>query len=57
MAEDWPAGSAPPLVVFVTAYDEHAVAAFERAAVDYLQKPVRLEELLAKVNLYLPWKR
>lgn len=32
-------------VVFVTAYDEFAVAAFERAAVDYLLKPVTAERL------------
>jgi DNA-binding LytR/AlgR family response regulator len=32
-------------LVFVTAYEEHAVAAFERAAVDYLLKPVTRERL------------
>ena len=32
-------------VVFVTAYDEHAVQAFEQAAVDYLLKPVRAQRL------------
>jgi DNA-binding LytR/AlgR family response regulator len=32
-------------VVFVTAYDEHAVAAFEQAAADYLLKPVSEERL------------
>ncbi len=35
----------PPAVVFVTAHSEHAVQAFELAAVDYLTKPVRLERL------------
>ena len=35
----------PPAVVFVTAHQEHAVAAFELDAVDYLTKPVRLERL------------
>jgi two-component system response regulator AlgR len=43
----------PPAVVFVTAHAEHAVAAFELEAVDYLTKPVRLERLqaaLAKVE-------
>lgn len=36
---------AGPAVVFVTAHAEHAVQAFEVAAVDYLTKPVRLERL------------
>jgi two-component system response regulator AlgR len=35
----------PPAVIFCTAYDQHALAAFEAAAVDYLVKPVRLERL------------
>ncbi len=41
-----------PAVVFVTAYDEHAVRAFEQDAVDYLVKPVtpeRLDAALVKV--------
>ncbi len=35
----------PPALVFCTAFDQHAVAAFEAAAVDYLVKPVRAERL------------
>jgi two-component system, LytTR family, response regulator AlgR len=35
----------PPAVIFCTAYDEHALAAFDAGAVDYLVKPVRLERL------------
>lgn len=37
--------SADCRVVFVTAYDDHAVQAFEQAAVDYLLKPVSDERL------------
>lgn len=43
----------PPEVVFVTAFDEHAVAAYGLGAVDYLLKPVaqdRLAEALARVR-------
>jgi two-component system, LytTR family, response regulator AlgR len=36
-----------PALVFCTAYDEHALAAFEARAVDYLVKPVRAERLQA----------
>ena len=35
----------PPLAVFVTAYAEYAIQAFEAAAVDYLLKPVYPERL------------
>lgn len=35
----------PPAIVFVTAYDEYAVRAFEANAIDYLLKPVRPERL------------
>jgi DNA-binding LytR/AlgR family response regulator len=37
-------------VVFVTAYAQHAVEAFEKEAVDYLLKPVSPERLLQTVN-------
>ena len=40
----------PPRVVFVTAYDEHAVEAFDLRAVDYLLKPVRSERLAEAVR-------
>jgi two-component system response regulator AlgR len=37
----------PPAVIFVTAYDSHAIQAFEVNAIDYLLKPARAERLLA----------
>jgi len=40
---------APPIVVFVTAYDEFAVQAFSVQAYDYLLKPVRPERLAATI--------
>jgi len=40
----------PPKVVFVTAYSEHAIRAFEVEAVDYLLKPVRAQRLAQAVS-------
>src|SRR5437868_1517185 len=40
----------PPLVVFVTAYDQFALEAFEREAVDYVLKPIQRERLDATVG-------
>ncbi|MFD1036678.1 LytR/AlgR family response regulator transcription factor [Sphingomonas hankookensis] len=50
----------PPLVVFVTAYSDHAIRAFEAQAVDYLMKPVeesRLADTLDRVRQRLTEKR
>ncbi len=50
----------PPLFVFVTAYQEHAVRAFEANAVNYLMKPVeedRLADTLERVRVRLAEKR
>lgn len=50
VADDWPDDRAEPLFVFVTAHDEFALHAFERAAVDYLLKPVTAERLQKTVE-------
>jgi two-component system LytT family response regulator len=50
----------PPLFVFVTAYSDHALKAFEAQAVDYLMKPVeesRLADTLDRVRQRLAEKR
>jgi DNA-binding LytR/AlgR family response regulator len=39
-----------PQIVFVTAYDDHAVAAFDLQATDYLMKPVRADRLAEAVR-------
>ena len=49
-----------PAVVFVTAFDNFAVAAFDVAAIDYLMKPVehhRLERALERVGAHLAGDR
>ncbi len=59
LANAWPSSTTPfPLLVFVTAYDQYAVQAFDAQAVDYIVKPVdsarlrktveRLQALLAQ---------
>jgi DNA-binding LytR/AlgR family response regulator len=45
LADQWPDDRPLPRIVFVTAYDEYAVAAFDRAAVDYVLKPVQSSRL------------
>ncbi len=46
----------PPAVVFVTAHAEHALEAFELAAVDYLTKPVRLQRLQQALEKAWRWR-
>ncbi len=50
----------PPLFVFVTAYQEHAIRAFEANAINYLMKPVdedRLADTIERVRQRLAEKR
>ncbi len=49
-----------PPTVFVTAYDEYAVRAFEVQAIDYLLKPFgrqRFQSALARARRHLEWER
>ncbi|MEY4979045.1 MAG: hypothetical protein RLZZ352_1315 [Pseudomonadota bacterium] len=53
LADHWPQGDrvpAFPALVFVTAYDQYAVQAFEAQAVDYLLKPVQQDRLARTVQ-------
>ncbi len=43
-------GETPPAVIFTTAYDEHALAAFDARGSGYLLKPVRRDKLLAALQ-------
>ena len=57
LMDAWDERATPfPLLVFVTAYDQYAVQAFEAQAMDYLLKPVqpaRLEKSVQKLRLAL----
>jgi DNA-binding LytR/AlgR family response regulator len=54
-----PSLQTPPIIIFQTAYAQHAADAFEIDALDYLLKPVRLERLektVAKIKERLSFK-
>ena len=57
LADAWPIKARPfPSLVFVTAYDQYAVQAFEAQAIDYVLKPVqaaRLQKTVSKVRMAL----
>lgn len=58
--ERWPDERPLPLIVFVTAYDHYALAAFEHAAVDYVLKPVqsaRLSTTVTRLQAQLNWRQ
>ena len=60
IAEDWPDDAPFPLLVFVTAYDQYALAAFDAQAADYLVKPVdhtRLAACVARLQARLADRR
>ena len=54
LADQWvtdgPTGKSFPALVFVTAYDQYAVQAFEAQAVDYVLKPVQADRLAKTVS-------
>jgi DNA-binding LytR/AlgR family response regulator len=49
LVEDWPEGTPFPLLVFITAYDQYAVEAFEHGAIDYVLKPAEAQRLSVTV--------
>jgi DNA-binding LytR/AlgR family response regulator len=50
LADAWPQDRPFPALVFVTAYDQYAVQAFEAQAVDYVLKPVQPQRLARTVD-------
>ena len=56
LADEWVGDRPFPALVFVTAYDQYAVQAFEAQAIDYIVKPVqpaRLQKTVAKLQQLL----
>jgi DNA-binding LytR/AlgR family response regulator len=50
LADEWPQAAPFPALVFVTAYDQYALQAFEAQAVDYVLKPVQAARLHKTVD-------
>ena len=46
----------PPMFVFVTAYGDHALRAFDAQAIDYLMKPVDEDRLAARADKNNAWR-
>jgi len=55
VARDIQALEQPPLVVFCTAYDEHALQAFRVNAIDYLMKPIAKDDLSRALQRASEW--
>lgn len=55
IADAWPDGQPLPAIVFVTAYDQYALAAFEACAMDYVLKPVQAARLGQTVQRLQQW--
>ncbi|MBV8247696.1 MAG: response regulator transcription factor [Comamonas sp.] len=58
IADAWPDDRPLPAIVFVTAYDQYALAAFEASAMDYVLKPVQAARLAQTVQrLQQQWQQ
>lgn len=55
IADSWPDQLPLPAIVFVTAYDQYALAAFEACAMDYVLKPVQGPRLQQTVRRLQSW--
>ena len=55
IADSWPDQLPLPAIVFVTAYDQYALAAFEACAIDYVLKPVQGPRLQQTVRRLQNW--
>ena len=55
IADSWPEDRPLPAIIFVTAYDQYALAAFEACAMDYVLKPVQPLRLAQSVQRLQHW--